>query len=168
MIKKTLLALMISTYANSSNFDTGFTYFKNKNYDKALIYLNKSYENNNSKASFLLGNIYAIKQDYTNSVLYFKDASKYNAQASYNLGYFYTGGLGVKRNLEKSLYWYKKSATKGYVNAQLNLAFMYIAGHGTKVNYKKAAFWLQKAKQAGNKKAQLMWDEFQLNKYIGK
>ena len=45
---------------------------------------------------------------------------------------------------------------------------MYIAGHGTKVDYKKAAFWIQKAKQTGNKKAQLMWNEFQLNKYIGK
>jgi uncharacterized protein len=100
------------------------------------------------------------------AVSFKKAANNGNLEASYILGYFYTGGLGVKHDLKESLVWYTKAASAGHVNAQINLGFMYIAGHGTDSNYKKAAYWINKAKQNGNEKALKLWNEFELANHI--
>ena len=134
----------------------------------ALQWFIKSAKLGNIYAFNKLGNIYSVKKNYKEAVKWFtKAANKNDSNAAYNLGYFYTGGLGVKPNLKQSLYWYKESAKLGNINAQINLGFMYIAGHGTKVDYKQAAYWIQKAKNTGSSKANIMWKEFKLKNYIG-
>lgn len=116
--------------------------------------------------SFNEGINYYQKGDYDNaSKAFLKSANNGNLEASYILGYFYTGGLGVKQSLKESLSWYEKAANGGHVKAQINLGFMYIGGQGTKVDYKKAAHWIKKAKDAKHPKAQLLWDQFKLEEY---
>jgi len=103
----------------------------------------------------------------------FKEAAQYfitsanngNSEAAYIMGYFYTGGIGVKQDLKKSVKWYEKAAKQGHINAQVNLGWDYIGGLGVKVDYKKAAYWIKKAKQQGSQKAQTLWNEFNLTKY---
>jgi uncharacterized protein len=126
----------------------------------------KAAEAENHYAFIKLGDIYASQQDFKNAFKWFKKAADLgDGKASYNLGYFYTGGLGVESDLKKALEWYKKSAMTGNVDAQLNLGFMYIGGQGTKSNYKEAAYWIKKAKDTGNDKADMMWQEFKLYQY---
>ena len=122
------------------------TYLYANHYDKGIEFYKKN-DFNNAYSEFL------------------KSAKNDNGESAYILGYFYTGGLGVKRDLKKSLQWYEKSAKLGHIDAQLNLGFMYIAGHGTKVDYKKAAYWIKKAKDAGHPKADVMWKQFKLETY---
>ena len=137
-----------------------------KDLDIAINWYEKAAKLGNMYANEKLGNIYASKQDYKKAANFFeKAANGGDATSAYNLGYFYTGGLGVKRDLKKSLQWYEKSAKLGHIDAQLNLGFMYIAGHGTKVDYKKAAYWIKKAKDAGHPKADVMWKQFKLETY---
>ena len=81
---------------------------------------------------------YYKKGNHKKAVEYFlKSANNGNSESQYILGYFYTGGIGVKQDLKQSLKWYEKAAKNNHINAQINLGFMYIAGHGTKVDYKK-------------------------------
>jgi TPR repeat protein len=109
---------------------------------------------------------YYKKGNYKKAVEYFlKSANNGNSESQYILGYFYTGGIGVKQDLKQSLKWYEKAAKNNHTNAQINLGFMYIAGHGTKVDYKKAAYWIGKAKNKGSQKALMLWKEFELEKY---
>jgi TPR repeat protein len=142
-----------------------------KDLNIAISWYEKAAKLGNMYAYEKLGNIYAMKQDYKKAAGFFKKAANDgNAICAYNLGYFYTGGLGVKRDLAKSLKWYEKAATLGNIDAQLNLGFMYIAGHGTKVDYEKAAYWIKKAKDSGHPKADVMWEQFKLKNYykVGK
>ncbi len=107
------------------------------------------------------------KGDYKEaSKAFLQSANNGNLEASYILGYLYTGGLGVKQSLKESLSWYEKAAIGGHAKAQINLGFMYIGGQGTKVDYEKAAYWIKKAKDAEHPKAQLLWEQFKLEKYL--
>jgi len=154
---KAMLALS-TMYANGDGVD--------KNLEKSIFWLKRSADLNNMIACYRLGEYYASKENFKDAFKWFEKAAlDGNSKAQYNLGYFYTGGLGVDRDLKKSLQWYEKAATAGNIDAQLNLGFMYIGGHGTKVDYKKAAYWIGKAKQTGSTKAQIMWDEFKLGDY---
>ena len=154
---RAMLALGI-IYANGD----GIT----KDNKKSFEWIKKSALAGNSYAYMKLANIYASQDNFKDAFKWFEKSAKLgNSQACYNLGYFYTGGLGVERDLKESLKWYKKSALAGNIDAQLNLSFMYISGHGTSVNYKEAAYWIKKAKDSGSGKAELMWKEFQLDKY---
>ena len=137
-----------------------------KNQTISLEWFKKAAVAGNIHSFSKLGNIYASRKNFKEAFKWFeKAANKDDAKAAYNLGYFYTGGLGVKMDLKQSLKWYKKAATLGNIDAQLNLGFMYIGGHGTKVDYKKAAYWIKKVKDTGNEKATIMWKEFKLGQY---
>ena len=137
-----------------------------KDIDKSLLWAKKSAFFGNINAYEKLGNYNASKTNYKEAFNWFEKAAKRgSAKSQYNLGYFYTGGLGVKRDLDKALFWYTKSAEQNHIDAQLNLGFMYIAGHGTKVDYSKAVYWIKKAKELGSQKANEMWKEFKLDQY---
>jgi uncharacterized protein len=202
MIKKLFISVILSTYLFAGSYDNGIDYYKQGKYKKAmdsflvasnnddnramfalgiiyangdgvkkdeaksLIWYEKAAINGNSYAYTKLGNIYASKEDYKNAFKWFKKAAdKGDAKAAYNLGYFFTGGLGVDMNLKMALIWYEQAAKAGNIDAQLNIGFMYIGGQGTKVDYKKAAYWIKKAKDTGNDKATLMWEQFKLKDY---
>jgi len=62
----------------------------------------------------------------------------------------YHFGIGVKKNLHRTLYWYKKAALKNHAAAQHNLAVMYCMGKGVKKNIKLCTYWAKKAASNGN------------------
>lgn len=51
-----------------------------------------------------------------------KSALEQNRIGMFNLGYFYTNGIGTDKDLIKSLFWYKESSDLGYLDASLNYA----------------------------------------------
>jgi serine/threonine protein kinase len=68
-----------------------------------------------------------------------------NADAQFQLGQRYAGGLDVKRDKKEALQWFKKAATQGHAPAQLALGRAYEKGEGTKKSLSSAQKWYAKA-----------------------
>ena len=56
-----------------------------------------------------------------------------NAQAQSAVGYLLSKGLGVKRNRESAVYWYKQAASQSNTTAQFNLGMAYVKGRGVRM-----------------------------------
>jgi len=76
-----------------------------------------------------------------------------NAQAQSAVGYMLSKGLGVKRNRESAVYWYKQSASQGNTTAQFNLGMAYVKGRGVRRNLIYAYMWWDIAASLGHKRA---------------
>ncbi len=85
-------------------FRLGKVYELNKDYDKALTYYKKSFENTNDLMALSnLGSVYYDMKDYKNSEIYFKKAiEKGNLESYQNIASFYHNGL--KDNIKASAY----------------------------------------------------------------
>jgi len=81
-------------------------------------------------------------------------ASKGEAPALNLLGMMYELGLGVSKNAEKSVAYYRQAAEKGYSYAQYNLAVSYDSGVGIPINYREAVKWYTRAAEQGASFAQ--------------
>ena len=78
-----------------------------------------------------------------------------NALAQNNLGFMYQIGLGVPKDYEQALKWYRKAIKQRCAIAQFNLGSMYFKGLGTAKNYKQAEVWYKKAAKQGELAAQV-------------
>ena len=70
-----------------------------------------------------------------------------------NLGYLYEKGIGVKKDLLKSLELYLKSANAGAPIAQYNVGEIYAEGRGVSINNKEALKWFIIAGLRGDRDA---------------
>lgn len=77
-----------------------------------------------------------------------------DAEAQNGLGWLYAGGLGVRRDPEEAVRWYRVAAAQGQGGAQLNLANHYYYGLGVPVDRKRAAELFQTAAEKGYAEAQ--------------
>jgi TPR repeat protein len=75
-----------------------------------------------------------------------KGAAAGDAYAQLNLGAAYDNGIGVKRDLDKALYWYQQAAEQGVAEAQYNLAHLLVA---EELSATVAAEWMLKAAEQG-------------------
>jgi len=78
-----------------------------------------------------------------------------DAEAQWNLGYYYAIGKGILKNETEAEKWYLKSAEQGNALAQGSLGTIYFDGVGVKKDYNKAFKWFQKAAEQGVDYAQL-------------
>lgn len=81
-------------------------------------------------------------------------AQEGDKKAQNNLGYMYLNGVGVDKNHEKALLWYRKAAKQGVAEAQHSLGFMYSEGLGTDPVYAIALKWYRMAAELGLSQAQ--------------
>ncbi len=65
--------------------------------------------------------------------------------AECQVGYAYSEGIGVEKDLAKALYWTKRAAEDGDRDGQYNLACCYEHGTGTDMDLEKALYWYEKA-----------------------
>lgn len=65
--------------------------------------------------------------------------------AECQVGYFYSEGLGVEKNLEQALYWTRRAAAHGDWDAQYNLGEYYEAGTGVPQDMAQARHWYRQA-----------------------
>ncbi|HRE15641.1 MAG TPA: hypothetical protein PLW86_01065 [Rhodocyclaceae bacterium] len=112
------------------DFDKAMAALKNKDYPLALSIFKKLAERDYSPAQFNL---------VRTLVLHMIDDAE---------------GLGLPRDIEQALHWYKKAAAEGNVKAIYNLALMYSDGRGVPRDEKHAAFWYRKAAYFGYANAQ--------------
>lgn len=82
-------------------------------------------------------------------------AEQGNARAQFNLGVMYSDGIGVTKDEQQAVVWYRKSAEQGNTGAQFNLGNMYANGRGVAKDERQAAAWFRKAAVQGDAVAQL-------------
>jgi len=71
-----------------------------------------------------------------------------------DLGRMYKKGLGVERDHEIAVYWYRKAAEQGHANGQYNLGWMYTNSLGVEQYHEQAMFWYEKAAEQGHTQGQ--------------
>ncbi len=76
-----------------------------------------------------------------------------DADAQNNLGYCYAQGIGVRRNDQEAVRWYR-TASQNSKEAQYNLGLMYEQGRGVQRDEKEAERWYKKAAENGEVNAQ--------------
>lgn len=64
------------------------------------------------------------------------------------------GILGIEKDLEEAVKWYRKAAEQGYAPAQDSLGDCHHFGHGVDVDYVEAVKWYRKAAEQGYRFAQ--------------
>lgn len=65
-----------------------------------------------------------------------------------------SGILGIEKDLEEAVKWYRKAAEQGYAPAQDSLGDCHHFGHGVDVDYVEAVKWYRKAAEQGYRFAQ--------------
>jgi len=100
---------------------------------------------------------YYHEQNKSKAAFWWNEAAKQNYTPAFcNLGLAYYYGEGVKRNMEKAIFYIKKAAETGSPFAQLTYGDMYRDGvsENTEIllekDIEKAKFWWQKAAANGN------------------
>ncbi len=80
-------------------------------------------------------------------------AEQGKAEAQYQLGLMYDGGVGVEENDAEALKWYRLAAEQGYAKAQYNLGMMYYFGKGAPQDRVTGYQWVILAADRGEKAA---------------
>lgn len=65
------------------------------------------------------------------------------------MGYVYQNGLGISKNTNEAIRWYKLAADQGLASAQNNLGQIYKNSASTDQDYSKAFKWLLLAAKGG-------------------
>lgn len=99
----------------------------------------------------LLGNGESPKESFN---WYLKAAEQGNSSAQFYVGYYYSSGYGVKKDVNLAFEWYSKAAEQNNPAALNNLAICYEYGKGTEVDLTKAVCYYEKSAKLGNITAQ--------------
>jgi uncharacterized protein len=83
--------------------------------------------------------------------LYLIAAKNGDAGSQLNLGNLYDAGVGVRRNRDAAIYWYKRACRRGSASAANNLGVLW----RNDKEPKQALMWFQKAVQMGDEEAHL-------------
>ncbi len=81
-------------------------------------------------------------------------AKKGDANAQTGVAICYSIGMGVDKDDELAVFWWRKAAEQGEATAQSLLGLKYQEGRGVAKDYEKAAFWWRKAAEQGMPQAQ--------------
>ena len=82
-----------------------------------------------------------------------KAAEAGDISAQSNLGFMYAKGIGVEKNIDEAIKWYRKAAENGHLNSQFNLGVIYAKGRGVDQNYHEAFKWYKMAAEQNDKTA---------------
>lgn len=82
-----------------------------------------------------------------------QQAEQGDAEAQYQLGLRYQGGVGVERNATRAQAWLQKAAEAGHAKAQYALALL-LRQQANQADGAMALRWQEKAAQQGNREAQ--------------
>lgn len=137
---KNLFALLLYIFFAVSNcfcqttddekYEQAYTFYKAKEYKKALPLLKELTNNNYPEAMCLLGECFdfgrGVNKDIKKAVeLYQRSADMGCARSLNNIGSCYQYGDGVEKNVVKAYEYYIKATEQHYAKAQLNLGWLY-------------------------------------------
>jgi TPR repeat protein len=83
-----------------------------------------------------------------------KEAEAGNAEAQQKLGYAYSNGEGVPKDVAQAVAWWRKAAEQGDVDAQYSLGIAYHTGEGVPKDLTQTVAWIRKAAEQGFASAQ--------------
>jgi len=133
-----------------------------RSYPLSIQYYEKSADLGHVKAkekliwlNSYLPNELSLKRRYRREL---QEAKKDNPSAQFLLAEMCEFGLGVNKDIERAIFWYKKSAEKNYGKAQNRLGELYSLGKITENNtedHHQAFLWIQAA--ANNEQPQAQY-----------
>lgn len=117
----------------------------------------KSAKDGDSERQKILGDMYFDCEEelkYKEAMRWFQKAAESgNDKAMGNIGYLYSKGAGVTKDLKESFIWYTKSSENGNAIAKYNLGRCYLKGRGTEKDETKAEELFCEAYQLLSKEA---------------
>ncbi|MDR3002365.1 MAG: sel1 repeat family protein [Fibromonadaceae bacterium] len=132
-------ALLGRMYSNGIGVESDMT--------KAIYWLEKAANQDNTKAMLMLGNLGRSGGKPTEALTWYsKCADMGEPFCQYFLGDLYFHGSGVKKDLDESIKWWRKAEENGQAQAMHALGLLH--GHGLggfKKDKTEAAMWLRKA-----------------------
>lgn len=121
---------------------------KNVNYEKAILYFEKSKQLGNKISSMYLGNIYfqglGVEKDYKKAFEYYSSndlndvVSLFDGESLNNFGELYLKGKGTEINYRIAKILFEMAIEKNDKLSLINLASLYFYGYGVDINYTKA------------------------------
>ena len=81
---------------------------------------------------------------------FLRSANVGHSDSQFNVALMYENGIGVDKDLQQALAWYRKAAFNGNSAAQYNLAVFYENGRGTGVDFTEANEWYRSAALQGD------------------
>lgn len=142
----------------------GIYHADKKEFDKAFLYLNKSYENDNPYSNLALSFLYfkgnGVQKDLKKSFELLEQSSNIDPNSAFQLSRFYIKGIEVKKDLNKAIELLNFAASKNMRSAQKRLFDIYTIGFETiKKDEIKAKYWEEKLKE---KKEDLTYEIYKL------
>ncbi len=125
-------------------------YRVDRDYDKAVEWLEKAAAQDHVKAQEYLGKLYytglGVEKDYRKAAKWLAMASELgNFEAQQVLANMYRDGQGVAQDHAQASYWYRMAAEQGFSRAQYNLGVSYNNGEGVERDFIEALRWLELA-----------------------
>ena len=81
---------------------------------------------------------------------WYRRARQGDADAQFQLGWWYEFGVGVAKDAGEAAQWYRKAAEQGHARAQYGLGLLYRHGDGVTYDAREAAHWYRKAAERGD------------------
>lgn len=148
----------IQGYVNAQ-FNLGYEYLENQDYEKALKWLKKAAEQDDYTACGYIGSMYmnglGVPVNQSEGFKWtLKSANGGDIESMGNIGKMYLYGHGVDKDTSKAFYWLSQAAIQGNPEAQFNLGTMYDEGNGVSKDINKAVEWYMKSAEQGHVRAQ--------------
>jgi len=156
-----LTVLFTGVSVADAEFDQAVEDYNNGGYIKALNAFYTLAKQDNPKAQYNVGLIYAnglgVTKDLTEAQKWYERAAKQgNAAAQYNLAQLYqAAGARNPHAYKKAKYWYEKSVESGLKEAYTNLGALYAEGVGVEKDVAKALTLFEKGAALGDSAAQV-------------
>jgi len=149
-----------------TELEKGLAAYRRKDFKAAFPHFKTAAEQGDAEAQYRLADCYAkakgVERDYEKAFDWnMKSAEQGYPLARLCVGFYYEGGIGVRRNAAEAEKWIKESfdavlklAEQGDGEAQLYLSTCYGTGRGVEMDRKKALEWNRKAAENGIEQAQ--------------
>jgi TPR repeat protein len=112
------------------------------------------------KPDYDAGNAALRKGEYATALKHWMPLAKQgHALAQFRLGFMYSLGWGVDRNVKEAAKWSRKAAVQGDADAQRNLGLSYRDGQGLLQDLVMAYVWLNISATDGGSRAKKFRDE---------
>ena len=162
-MKVTLTPASVTSLTPAEQYQIGFEYTlgsetRQKDYKKAISYLEPAAESGDISSQYLLASLYKLgaggKPDYNKSFALFQKAAAGGMDdAKCEVAEHYLEGKGTEKNEKLAIDMLTRLADSGVERALLKLGNCHLQGIGVKKNVKKGVSWLVKAADKGNVKA---------------
>lgn len=141
--------------------------------EKAISWLNRAADKQNSYAQYTLGNVYLKEkygcQDIEKACSYLEaSAAQHNSYGQYALGTFYLKKEYGHQDIGKAIEYLEASAEQGNEYAQYALGKLYLEKAYGRQDIKKAVHYLEASAKQGNEYAQYMLGKLYMEEMYGR